>query len=295
MNAGAGASSGMLSIAVLLSGPHRLPWLTQALDSIPMGSSAIDSVLIVHQGGAWDWAPELRQRFESHPKVKVVEFGKRLDFVASFNRAMAAIESDWAMLLPDDDYLMPDAFSRMLELSHDALVSQLGFIAYGWYYARRDSYIHDYLRRYDPSHFQRYAPKFCATLINTRRFRELGGFDARFGGFCDTVLFARLATEFNAYRSSSAVAIYRLHEQQGSNNVGVVYEPYVATTLAALGEYARKPQDMTRLACRIQDFMSGKSSALGRAYDWLNVGLRGREQPMPTALRRPQPLRAHAE
>lgn len=283
----------MLTIVVLLSGAHRLEWLAQALDSIPIESSPISAVHIMHQGGAWNWAPDLRRRYESHPKVRVFEFDQRLGFVGSFNRCMNTVESKWALLLPDDDYLMPQAFEQMLDLSAAALASDAGFVSFGWYYSRRNSYLPDHMRRYDAAHLQRYAPKFCTTLIQVAHFRNVGGFDERFGGFCDTVLFARLANEFNAWRSPTPVGVYRLHEQQGSSNAGTVYEPYLEATLQALRRYSRDDNELQRLASKIRIFMAGNPSALGRAFDWLNVGLRGRDVPEPAVPRRPMPLMAH--
>lgn len=267
----------MLTIVVLLSGPHRLQWLTEAIASIPLSSEQISAVHVMHQDGRWDWAPRLRASLEQQPKVRIIEFDQRFDYVDNFNRCVNLVQSRWALLLPDDDSLMVDGFAQMLPLSIEAMASDAGFIAYGWYYLKANRYVPDYVRRYDVAYMQRYTPKFCTTMINVDDFRQVGGFKAAYGGFCDTVLFAELAHAHNAWTSPTPAGIYRLHDEQATAQASTIYAPYFDVTVDALCRFAERDEDRPQLQQRMRSFVEGSPGRFGRAVDWLSSGLRGRE------------------
>lgn len=272
----------MLTVIIPISGEHRSQWLEQAIESVPFDTPQIDEVLLVHQGGPWSWGDGLRRRLADQPKLRVVEYSDRMDFVGNFNRSIAESRSRWVMLLPDDDFLLRDVFARAIEKADDALSSDAGLISFGWYYLKHDRYLPDYLRRHEAPFLQRFTPKLCATLINTRHFGSIGGFSADYGGFCDTVLFARLIHEFNAWRAPTPVAVYRLHQQQESARVQQVYTPYYYATVRGLSTAIRSEDERELLERRLRAFLDSHRSVLPRAADRLLTRLRGSREPRAT-------------
>lgn len=224
-----------LTVLVPLSGPHRLHWLQEAIESVPMDHPAVRALHVVHSGGTWDWADGLRRQLESQPKARVFEFGDRLDFCASMNRVMSTARTKWALLLPDDDAILKDNLRAALDVAGDALSSDAGLVAFGWCYLMDGRYRAARIRSLALSELYRYTPKFSSTLIHVAHFKALGGFDSSFGGYADTVTFARLVHAHGAWKSNVPAGVYRMHEGQVSAASRLqMYAAYLEPSVAAL-------------------------------------------------------------
>ncbi len=272
----------MLTVAVLLSGPHRLGMLETAFSSIPIDSPSVSEVLIRHQGGPWNWGGELRERITAHPKVRVVEFPDRVDFAPSFNRTLEAIQTPWAMILPDDDYLVrPAAKAGFEAVAAHPLSADCGFVAFGWYYLRYDRYLASYVKRRDLASVIHYTPKFCSTLLNLRRVRELGGFAGNVGGLLDTALLGRLAYEFDALIARTPVGVYRLHDgQESAQKLPLAHAEALREWLAG---YARTPDERDGFERRLAEAIAPSSSRAQELFSWLTYRARCRRQPREVA------------
>jgi hypothetical protein len=274
----------MLTIVVMLSGPHRFEMLEKAIASIPIDSPHVTEVQIRHQGGPWDWGGELRQRLEAHPKVRVIEFPDWVDFAKSYNRTLDNVHTPWAVLLPDDDFLLANAAEAAFDAvaEHSATVSDCGFVAFGWYYLKDGRYLASHVKRRGLQAALRYAPKLCSTLLNVRRVRELGGFDGSVGGFNDTLLFGKLAFEYDALIGTEPIGIYRMHEGQESAKMQSVYAPYVDTLVKSLGRYARDPKERQDFERELANYVDEgtKPTQMASLIEGLNFRLRGRAQPV---------------
>jgi hypothetical protein len=272
----------MLTVVAMLSGVHRVEWLRQALESIPLDCPGIERVNIAHQGGRWDWADALRARYEAHPKVRVLEYPSRIDVGASFSRHLDSVTTPWALLLPDDDFLIGDAFDRAVR-QLPPRIDDCGLIAFGWYYyeQERARYVRGALRWNGLRSVPHQIPKMCATLINVARARELGGFSPAVGGYCDTVLFTQLAQRFGIRISSAPVAGYRLHGGQVSAGRAAAYGPYLKPTLDALGQLPESAAELPAIERRLRQFASGEEQPLHWLKHWVSTELRGTPQPEP--------------
>lgn len=208
--------------------------------SIPWDSPSVTEVLIRHQGGPWDWGRELRQRMEAHPKTRIIEFPDRVDFAPSFNRTLDCVNTPWVLLLPDDDHLLRSSAAAAFEaVAAEPNAQNCGFAAFGWYYFKDGRYLASHIKRRDLRAVLHYTPKWCSTLLNLRRVRELGGFSNKVGGFDDTVLLGRLAYEFDALVAPTPIGVYRLHAGQESAQPHLVWVPYRNALREAIGGYAR--------------------------------------------------------
>jgi hypothetical protein len=209
--------------------------LQEAIESVPMDHPAVRALHIVHSGGAWDWADALRRRLESQPKARVFEFGERLDFCASMNRVMSTARTKWALLLPDDDAILKNNLRAALDAAGDALSSDAGLVAFGWCYLIDGRYRAASIRSRSLAELYRYTPKFSSTLIHVAHFEAMGGFDSRFGGYSDTVAFARLVHAHGGWMSDVPAGVYRMHEGQVSAASRVqMYASYLQPSVEAL-------------------------------------------------------------
>lgn len=268
----------MLSVAVLMSGPHRMAMLEQAIDSIPIDSPAVSRVILRHQGGPWDWGGALRERMEAHPKVRIIEFPDRVDFAHSFNRTIDAVETPWVLLLPDDDYLVRpvarDAFEAIAALD----AASYGFAAFGWWYLKDERYLASYMKRRDLYSMLHYTPKFCSTLMNVGLVRAVGGFPNHCGGLLDAALFARLAFEHDALISRAPIGVYRLHG--GQESARRLPTEHIEALRASIGPFARNPAEREMFERRLQAAIDAKqpTGAMRQLVD-LGFQLRSRSAP----------------
>ena len=272
----------MLTVAVLLSGPHRLGMLEAALASIPIDSPSVSQVLIRHQGGPWSWGGELRERMEAQPKVRLLEFPDRVDFAHSFNRTLDAIETPWAMLLPDDDYLLrPAAKAGFEAVTANPLAEECGLVAFGWYYLKDDRFVRGRLQGRELTALMRNTPKFCSTLLNLRRVRQLGGFPDNVGGLLDTALFGRLAYQYDALIAPTPIGVYRMHS--GQESAQQLPAPHAEALRQWLGGYARTNCEREGFEERLAGTTAAASSRTSALFQNLSFRLRSQPRPKETA------------
>jgi hypothetical protein len=270
----------MLTVVVMLSGAHRFDMLETALASIPIESPHVTQVILRHQGGPWDWGRQLRERMESHPKVRVIEFPDKVDFAASYNRTLDRVETPWVLMLPDDDYLLRGAAAA----SFDALAAHpdpqgYGFAAFGWYYLKDGRYLASYVKRRGLNAALHYTPKLCTSLLNVQRVRDIGGFDGSVGGFDDTVLFGKLAYEFDALVGETPIGVYRMHDGQESARMQSVYAPYVKALMATMGGYAGSSRELAQFENHLVDYVQGRGHPAMTLLQELTFRLRSHSHP----------------
>ena len=287
-----GALTPGLTIVVLLSGPQRKAWLEEALDSVPLDSPHLSAMHIVHQGGAWDWHPALRARYEADPKVRVFEFAQRLDIVPSFNRAMGTVQSRWALVLPDDDQLIIEPFRAALE-QLGSIDDDCGMLSFGWYEHVRGRYVHGWLRSIEIPDGLR-VPPLCATMYNVERLREIGGFDERVAAFCDMVVTARLRAQFGARFSEVPIGISRTHPNQEGRKQSN-YVPFIDATCQILSPLLRDGRTVEELRTAVCNLIHGHTPIIRRLRRHVAFLLRARRQPVrvvhgPILTRRVPPL-----
>jgi hypothetical protein len=250
----------MLTVALMLSGPHRTAMLETAFDSIPIDSDAVSQVLVRHHGGPWNWGGPLRERILAHPKVRLVEFPDKVDWGDSFNRTLDAIETPWGLVLPDDDFLIRPLAKAGFEA---ALVhaGDCGYVAFAWYYLKRARYLPSGSFRPSLPAVVTSTPKLGTTMLNLRHVRELGGFQ-NIGGFTDTVLFGRLSYEYDALLMDTRAGVYRLHGGQESARLDEVYGKHLDDVSNLLGQYARSERERKEFDRELRAWVWPKKNSL---------------------------------
>jgi hypothetical protein len=269
-----------ITVTVPLSGPHRLEWMTQAVDSVPLDLPQIEAMHIVHPGGPWTWAPALRERLERHPKVRIIEFPDRLEVCGSLNRVTATAKTRWALLLPDDDGLNRSVVPAALEAAREALDSHVGLISFGWCYLMNGRYKADHVQRRRVADLVRYLPKCSATFVNVAHFQSINGFEPRYGSYSDLVTYAKLVHAFGAWTSDVPLGIYRMHEGQLSvEHHQKAYLPSVGPAIEALQALTPDPAERDEIAARLHAHASNVHSTAPHGWRRLGYWLRSAAKP----------------
>jgi hypothetical protein len=135
-----------------------------------------------------------------------------------------------------------------------------GYVALDWYFLIRGRYLPT--RRLTPglSATVRNTPKFVTTMLNLKHTRSIGGF-RNLGGFIDTMLFARLAYEFDALLIDARAGVYRLHDGQESTRLAQVYGPHLETVSQGLGKFARTQRERDEFEHTIRSYVYPPSSS----------------------------------
>ncbi|HEX5658213.1 MAG TPA: hypothetical protein VFX59_13505 [Polyangiales bacterium] len=252
--------------------------LETALESVPLDSPIVSQLLIRHQDGPWNWGGDLRRKWEQHPKVRVLEFPDRVDFAKSYNRTFDAIETPWAMLLPDDDFLVRPAARAAFDAAFaQPAYDQRGLMIFGWYYLRDQLYLHGHLKSHDLAGLMRQTPKFSSVLFNLRRVRELGGFPGDVGGLLDTALIGSLAYRFDALITDTPIGVYRMHA--GQESAQKLPPAYVEALRHGLAGYARSEEERERFD-ELLDAAAGPGSVRALLAQ-ATFALRARTRPAP--------------
>jgi GT2 family glycosyltransferase len=103
----------MCDVAVVVLNLNGRPFLDDCLASLQQSSVSVE-VVVADNGSTDDSVAYLRERY---PHVRVVELGKNWGFAEGYNRALAAVDTPWTVLLNDDATLAPDWVERLLAVA----------------------------------------------------------------------------------------------------------------------------------------------------------------------------------
>jgi hypothetical protein len=266
----------MLTIVVMMSGPHRYEMLKAAIASIPLDCELLTHVILQHQGGRWDWGASLRQQIEQHPKVRILEFSDRVGVAASFNRTLEHVVTPWVLMLPDDDFLLSrTTVSGLNALATYHAAAEFGLFAFGWYYTRSGRYLHSHVKGRGLLGALYYTPKMCSTFVNMKKVRELGGFDESLGGFTDTALFGRLCFEYDAVLCETPIGVYRLHNGQLSAAPSI-YSPFATALFKTFCGFAEDARERGVFEKHVTAYGSDTERMLTAPLRYMNFLLKSR-------------------
>jgi GT2 family glycosyltransferase len=89
------------------------PFLDDCLTSLQQLTVPVD-IVVTDNGSTDDSVAYLR---EHYPRVRVVELRKNWGFAEGYNRALAAVDAPWAVMLNNDAALAPDWVERLLTVA----------------------------------------------------------------------------------------------------------------------------------------------------------------------------------
>jgi GT2 family glycosyltransferase len=103
----------MPDVVVVILNLNGRPFLDPCLNSLARLTVPVE-IVVADNGSADDSVVYLR---EQYPRVRVVELGKNWGFAEGYNRALAAVDAPWAVMLNNDATLAPDWVERLLAVA----------------------------------------------------------------------------------------------------------------------------------------------------------------------------------
>lgn len=100
------------SFSVLLPTRNGGKYLTNCIRSIlDQGEEGVE--LIVSDNANTDETPQVLDAYRGHPSVRIVRAEHVVSVTENWNRALAAAQGDYVLMMGDDDYLLPGYFSAV--------------------------------------------------------------------------------------------------------------------------------------------------------------------------------------
>ena len=94
----------MRAAAVVILNLNGRPFLDDCLASLEKSTVPVE--IVVADNGSTDASVAYLR--EHYPRVRVVELGKNWGFADGYNRALAAVDNPWAVMLNNDATLAPN-------------------------------------------------------------------------------------------------------------------------------------------------------------------------------------------
>lgn len=196
-------------------------FVTKAVDSLLEQDFEALEVIVIDDCSS-DATPQVLQRYESDPRVKLVRHAQNMGHIRTYNEGLAMAAGEFVGLLSADDLcLRSDAIARQVALFDGE--SEVGFVYSPLAYVdgggslvnviRRwvsDS-VHDGLTEFRDLVFTNFIPA-SGTLVRASSHREVGYYDPRLRHAGDWDLWLRLAARYRVGYVADATYGWRLHE-----------------------------------------------------------------------------------
>jgi GT2 family glycosyltransferase len=216
-------------LSIVILDFSRLKMTRRFLETIPM--EFIGEIVIFSQGNSRAHNEELVQLGEQDPRIKLVVEPENLGVAVGRNAAFKCASNDWILSLDNDVYFLDNPFPeivQMLEVSHANFINlslglpngepySLGSSIYSW----NDNYLDrcgirsalDVKKVYlEGQFFLSSALMGGASLLNRKKFFDLGGYDSNFFvGFEDLDFSIRAMLDGQKIISSTSVFLCHDH------------------------------------------------------------------------------------
>jgi glycosyltransferase involved in cell wall biosynthesis len=140
-----------MKYSVLLPTRNGGQFLRNCIESI-LSQGYDDFELVISDNANTDETPAIVGEYRDHPKVRTVRLDRPVSVTDNWNAAYAASSGDYILMMGDDDYLLPDYFTRM-----DALLERHAFpdcVLYnGYSFVAPGSVSDDPCSYFSPQHF----------------------------------------------------------------------------------------------------------------------------------------------
>jgi glycosyltransferase involved in cell wall biosynthesis len=209
---------------------NRAGLLREAIDSV-LAQTFTDFRLIVSDNASDDDTREVVRSYDDG-RIDYVRLDRNVGAIENFNRLIALVETEFLVLLPDDDLLYPGHLAAAVDLLEHHPSAGLAHCAFHMIDARSR-----FVRRVDPlvSHapvmierrdraLERLMVSGLAVLFSTVVYRtkvivDAGGFREEDGPFGDSQLWMRIALGWDFGYVAAPLACYRDHPETISRSL----------------------------------------------------------------------------
>jgi glycosyltransferase involved in cell wall biosynthesis len=208
-------------VSVLVPTYNYARFVTKAVDSLLEQDFEALEVIVIDDCST-DATPQVLQRYERDPRVKLVRHGENQGHIRTYNEGLQMAAGEFVGLVSADDLcLRSDAIARQVALFDSDL--EVGFVYSPLAYidgegrlgkvVRRwssDS-VHDGLVEFRDLAFTCFVPA-SGTLVRASCHREIGYYDTRLPHGGDWDLWLRLAARYRVGYVAEATYGWRLHD-----------------------------------------------------------------------------------
>lgn len=214
--------STMATLGVFMPNYNHARLLQRAIEAVVTQSRHPDDFLIIDDAST-DASVAIIQRYqEKYPFIRLIRHEKNKGLMHTMKTILEHVTTDYIIGAAADDYVLPGFFANAMNLAQqypqagiifgDMVVeNEAGENLYTakssvWkkpIYASPDKYLHEFLEREPAMH------SFSAsTIYKTEALREVGGFFAELGPWCDTFAMRAIALRHGACYLASPGAVW---------------------------------------------------------------------------------------
>ena len=209
---------------------NRSGFLREAIESV-LAQSFVDFRLIVSDNASDDDTPEVVRSY-SDERIEYVRHEQNVGAIGNINGLIALAETEYLVLLPDDDILYPGHLAAAMELLEGFHNIGLAHCAYERIDAESRVIAHinplvcrlpTTIEKSDSAlerlMLEHYFLCFPSVVYRTRAIVEAGGFREELGPFCDRDLWMRLALKWDFGYMATPLVGQRGHSGTTTTNV----------------------------------------------------------------------------
>jgi glycosyltransferase involved in cell wall biosynthesis len=212
------------SITVGIPTFNRAGLLREAIESV-LGQTYRNFRLIVSDNASTDETQEVVAS-ESDARLEYLRTDKNIGMIGNFNRLIALTQTEFLMLLPDDDRLYPDYLGSVVEVLQRN--PRVGAVHTAFDEIDIESRVQNRAASYVKSNhpcmvepgrvflersMTSTAILFSSTTYRTRAIREAGGMTTREEPLADVPLFMRIAQNWDIAYLERPLVAFRVHDQ----------------------------------------------------------------------------------
>lgn len=202
---------------------NRATWLRESISSV-LAQSFTDLRLVISDNASDDETPDVVRGF-ADPRIQYVRSPHNIGAIGNLNRLISLAESEFLVLLPDDDLLYPGHLEAAVEIlgrlpSAGVVHSAFHEIDAGGRFircvqpvnSRTRTAIQPRDRALEWLIGSRYGLCFPSSVYRTAAIRDAGGFRAADEPFGDRKLWMRLALTWDFAYVSEPLVAFRAHD-----------------------------------------------------------------------------------
>ncbi len=225
------SNSSSARASILIPTRNRAGWLRQSMEAA-LAQTFESFEMLVFDNASTDDTADVVASFDD-PRIRYMRHGQDLGLVENHNRGLAAVQTDYVIIVPDDDIMYPRLLERTVQvldrlpragMVHTA-IDMLGpdgeIIARGvnWTqgltastFERGSAFIRETMK---------YSARICAsTALMRRAALPRGYFDPADYPPVDVGMWLRMATRWEMAYLDETLGAYRVHDHSHSAAVG---------------------------------------------------------------------------
>jgi len=215
------------TVSVLMPAYNGEKYIGQAIESV-LSQSFSDLELIVVDDGSVDDTMAIVERYMSDSRLVCLESVGNKGVAAARNRALSHSNGRFISFLDQDDAWLPNKLEVQVKILEDnpdvamvhsdvMVMDEVGFVVNrDDYLVSMDSVIN--VRNIFPELFARCDIQVLTVLLRKSVLDNTGWFNEELAGVDDYELWLRIAKRYSVAHIKTALAMYRKHPQQESNN-----------------------------------------------------------------------------